>query len=101
MITDANEQTFDGEVLETPGRVVVQFHATWCGPCKALAPHFQAASERVDGIKFVRADVDQLDMSRVVDYGILSVPKILEFKDGKFVKEIAGRTVTNIVKEVE
>lgn len=100
MIVDATVDNFDKEVLQSEGPVVVQFHATWCGPCKALAPHFQAASERAGDIKWVRADVDQLNGSTLADYAVMSVPKVMMFNEGKPVKDIKSRTVYGILEEV-
>lgn len=103
MITDVDATNYSREVLEAEGSVIVQFHAEWCGPCKALSPHFQsAAAEFATGSpRFVRADIDQLDRQTLVDLGIMSVPRIIEFKDGAVVRELKGRTKYSILEELE
>jgi thioredoxin 1 len=100
LIVNATVDNFDTEVRESEGPVVVQFHATWCGPCKALAPHFEAASERAGNIKWVRADIDELDRSTLDEYSIMSVPTVLMFENGKPVKPVRSRTVYGILEEV-
>jgi thioredoxin 1 len=100
MITDVTVDNFDTEVLQSEGPVVVQFHAEWCGPCKALTPHFVAAAEREPSSKWVRANVDKLDSSTIREYSIMSIPRMIVFKDGKPVKDIKSRTVYGILEEL-
>jgi thioredoxin 1 len=92
------QEGFEKEIAE--GEVVVQFHATWCQPCKQLAPRFAAASDR-SSIRFARVDVDELPQATIIEYGIMSVPTLLMFRDGKAVKRITGRTANDILSEVE
>jgi len=100
MIVDVNAANFSSEVLDGPGRTVVQFHAEWCGPCRALTPHFVSAAEDAGDVKWVRADVDQLDRSTIQEYSIMSIPRMILFEDGKPVKDITGRTKYKILEEV-
>jgi len=82
------------------GTIVVQFHAEWCQPCKALAPRFEAASNRARS-RFVRVDVDSLDADTLNKYSIQSIPRLIKFVDGEAVKDILGRTANDILSEVE
>ena len=60
---------------------VVDFYATWCGPCKMFAPVFEEVSNEID-INFIKVDVDaNSDLAR--EYGVMSIPTIILFKDGK------------------
>ena len=72
------------EATITTGKpVIVDFHATWCGPCKKLAPIFEKVSERLkDSISFVKADIDVCEKAAVA-HSIEGVPTIIIFKDGK------------------
>jgi thioredoxin 1 len=92
------QEGFEKEIAE--GEVVVQFHATWCQPCKQLAPRFEAASNR-SSIRFARVDVDGLPPETVARYEIMSVPTLLMFRDGTVVKRITGRTANDILSEVD
>jgi len=77
-----NEQQFQNEVLESKLPVLVDFFATWCGPCKMIAPTLeQIAGERED-FKICKVDVDQLP-AVAAQYKIMSIPTLIVFKDGK------------------
>lgn len=79
---------FEQEVND--GVVVVDFFATWCGPCKMLAPIFEQLSvEMKDDARFVKVDIDKsLEIAR--KYMISSVPTMMIFKDGKPVDTMVG-----------
>lgn len=71
------------------GKVVVDFFATWCGPCKMLGPVFEKVSDEVNDVKFVKLDVDKFnDIAR--EYGVMSVPTLILFENGKEVKKEIG-----------
>ena len=67
---------------------VVDFYATWCGPCKMFGPIFEEAANEKN-INFVKLDVDKhSDVAR--EYGVMSIPTIILFKNGKEVKRFTG-----------
>lgn len=67
---------------------VVDFYATWCGPCKMFGPIFEEVSNEVEN-NFIKLDVDKSsDIAR--EYGVMSIPTIILFKDGKEVKRFTG-----------
>ncbi len=69
--------------------VVCDFWASWCGPCRMLAPVFETVSEKYDGqVEFVKVDVDE-ETESAVKYGVSSIPCVMFFKDG----EVKGRNV--------
>lgn len=68
---------------------VVDFYATWCGPCKMFAPIFEEVSKEKENINFVKLDVDKHeDIAR--EYGVMSIPTIIIFKGGVEVKRCVG-----------
>jgi thioredoxin 1 len=84
------DENFAAEVLSSTTPVVVDFSATWCGPCKALAPIIdQLAKEYAGRIKIGKVDVDQAQ-DTAQKFGILSVPTVIYFKDGKVVDRDVG-----------
>ena len=79
-VIHGNESEF--ETLIGNGVVLVDFFATWCGPCKMLGPVLEEMSEERDSLKIVKIDIDEnMDLAR--KYGIMSVPTLILFKDGK------------------
>ena len=81
-----NTQEFNEEVLNGKGVVLVDFFATWCGPCKALSPILDELAEKVKDVKIVKVDIDA-DSDLASEYRVMSVPTLKIFKDGE-VKEI-------------
>lgn len=80
----------DFENIISNGTVLVDFYATWCGPCKMLSPILEElAEEYKDQIEILKIDVDEFD-SIASKYGILSIPTLLLFKDGELVKKSVG-----------
>jgi thioredoxin 1 len=88
-LTDAN---FEAEVLKSTVPVLVDFTATWCGPCKALAPVVEGlANEAAGKFKVAKLDID--DASETArKYRVMSVPTVLVFKDGQVKGQHVGLT---------
>jgi len=86
-LTDDN---FDAEILKHPGVAVVDFFATWCGPCRAFAPTYaDFARQAPEGVKVAKADVDQCPEAATAQ-GIMSVPTVVIFKGGTPVEKLLG-----------
>ncbi len=84
------DDSFETEVLQSDKLVLVDFWATWCGPCKMIAPILEEiASEMSDRVKVTKMDVDS---NKVVagKFNIMSIPSLLFFKNGKMVDQIIG-----------
>ncbi len=89
-VTDAS---FDAEVLKSTEPVLVDFHAQWCGPCKAMAPALeQVAAEMKGKVKIVKVDVDE-NPKVTGTYGIRAMPTLILFKDGKVAAQHTGAIV--------
>lgn len=87
---DVNDSNFEQEVLEAEGLVVLDFGATWCGPCKKLDPIMEDLSSEFDGkAKFGKVDVG-VAPGVAQKYRVLSVPQVLFFRDGNVVQQITG-----------
>jgi thioredoxin 1 len=87
MLQDA---TFDQEVLKSDVPVLVDFWATWCGPCKAIAPSVEEVAKEYKGrVKVAKLDVDEAQAT-AGQYGIRSIPTLLVFKGGRVVDTVVG-----------
>ena len=82
MVDHINDGNFEEEVVKAKGVVVVDFFATWCAPCKMLAPILEEISEEVKEAKIVKIDVDENPLAANL-YHVSSIPTIKIFKDGE------------------
>jgi thioredoxin 1 len=94
--TDAN---FDAEVLKAKGLVMVDFFATWCGPCKMMAPAVEKLAEEYKGVvKIGKLDVDD-NPEWSGKYSIQSIPTTIFFKNGEMVDQLVGFQSGEVLKE--
>ena len=93
MATNVSDQSFDEEVLKSSEPVLVDFHAEWCGPCKAMAPALEEVSAEMAGkIKVVKVDVDA-NPEITTKYQIQAMPTLIIIKDGEVVGRHTGALV--------
>lgn len=95
------DQNFDEEVTQKAGIVLVDFWAPWCGPCQMLGPIIAEIAEEVEGVSVGKLNVDENQMvaSR---YGVMSIPTVIVFKDGKIVQTLVGvRAKENYLSAIE
>lgn len=87
------------ELLSSKLPLVVKFSASWCGPCRALAPRFEALAEQLqEKARFVEVDVDEI-REAAVKHGVQSVPTLLLFKDGQAVARMIGAKTQEQLRE--
>ncbi|MCI5920105.1 MAG: thioredoxin [Roseburia sp.] len=87
MVKKVNEAEFKAEALT--GTTVVDFSATWCGPCQMLAPVLEEISDSQGDVKFYNIDVDQ-NPGITREYGIMNIPAVYLLKDGQVVDKQIG-----------
>lgn len=94
-----NSENFASEVLDSPIPVVVDFFATWCGPCRMLSPVLESVSEDYeDKVKFVKLDVDEAsDIAK--DYSVMSIPTLIIIKNGEEVAKTVGALGAEALEE--
>jgi len=84
------DATFKSEVLDSQTPVLVDFWATWCAPCRAIAPSLEELATQYKGqLKIAKVDVDE-NQQIAQQFGIRSIPTLLMFKGGKVVEQLVG-----------
>ena len=88
-ILKITKENFESEVMNSDKPVMVDFFATWCGPCKMLHPVVEALSNEVTDVKIGELDIDeQIELAE--KYRIMTVPSLVLFKNGEAVDKLVG-----------
>ena len=99
----ATDETFDSTI--TKGLTLVDFWATWCGPCQMFGPIFEAVSDEQSDVNFVKFEIDEGNRRTPARFGIRSIPSVLAFKDGELKEARTGlmdeETLTQWIKELK
>ena len=99
----ANDENF--AELTGNGITLVDFWASWCGPCRMFGPIFESVSEQISDVNFVKFEIDDTNRRMPAKYGIRSIPSILAFKNGELVVARTGlmdeETVISWVNELK
>ena len=81
---------FKDEVTNNNGLTIVDFWAPWCGPCKMFGPIFESVSNIKSEVKFCKLNIDEDTENISKEYGVMSIPTVILFKDGKEIKRNIG-----------
>ena len=81
---------FNDEVINSKEPVIVDFWASWCGPCKMFGPIFEKVSQKYNNIKFCKLNVDEDENDIARKLGVMSIPTTIIFKNGKEIKRNVG-----------
>lgn len=102
MVIDVKKSNFQEEVISADKLVLVDLYATWCAPCKALAPVLEELADKyADKIKVVKVNVDE-EESIAAKFGIASIPTVIFFKNGQTAASFVGlRSASEIEKMIE
>ncbi len=86
------EKNFEEEVLKAEGKVLVDFYADWCGPCKMMSPIIDEISEEMkENLKVGKINVDE-NQELAIKYNVMSIPTIMIFENGNLIKTFVGVT---------
>ncbi|MBX5449198.1 MAG: thioredoxin [Thermogemmatispora sp.] len=92
---------FEARVLKSPTPVIVDFWATWCPPCRALAPTYEQLSDEYKGkLAFAKMDIDE-NPSTPVRLNIQAVPTLIVFKDGREIARLVGPHPLRLKSEID
>lgn len=94
-----NSDNFESEVINSEVPVLVDFWASWCGPCRMLAPTIEELSEELTQVKVCKLDVDENE-ELSEKYGIMNIPCLMVFKGGEVVKQTIGVQPKEAIKNL-
>lgn len=99
----ATDENFDSMVGS--GLTLVDFWASWCGPCQMFGPIFEEVSKKMPDVHFVKFEIDDVNRRTPAKFGIRSIPSVLAFKDGEIKEARTGlmddETLTLWIKELQ
>ena len=97
MVKEINAEEYS-EIVNSSNPVVIDFHATWCGPCKVLSPILEGLDNEIEGVEFVKLDVDQHPQIAGQNQ-VMGVPTVVILKDGEVKDRFVGVQPKEVIKE--
>ena len=97
MVKEINAEEYS-EIVNSSNPVVIDFHATWCGPCKVLSPILEELDDEIEGVEFVKLDVDQHPQIAGQNQ-VMGVPTVVILKDGEVKDRFVGVQPKEVIKE--
>jgi len=97
MVKEINAEEY-AEIINSSSPVVIDFHATWCGPCKVLSPILEELNDEIEGVEFVKLDVDQYPQIAGQNQ-VMGVPTVVILKDGEVKDRFVGVQPKEVIKE--
>jgi thioredoxin 1 len=97
MVKEINAEEYS-EIVKSSNPVVIDFHATWCGPCKVLSPILEELDDEIEGVEFVKLDVDQHPQIAGQNQ-VMGVPTVVILKDGEVKDRFVGVQPKEVIKE--
>ena len=99
MALEITKENFETEILGE-GKAIIDFWAPWCGPCQMLTPIIEELAEELKGkVKVGKVNVDEQN-ELAVQFGVMSIPTIVAFEDGKVIKKVVGVQSKEVIKEM-
>ena len=99
MILNVTKENFDKEVLQAEGTVLVDFWASWCGPCRMIAPAVEKISEEHPDVKVCKVNIDD-EQELAIKYGVISIPTLMVVKNGEVVNTAVGLRPKEEIEEL-
>ena len=97
MVKEINAEEYS-EIVNSSNPVVIDFHATWCGPCKVLSPILEELDNEIEGVEFVKLDVDQHPQIAGQNQ-VMGVPTVVILKDCEVKDRFVGLQPKEVIKE--
>ena len=99
MILNVTKENFDKEVLQAEGTVLVDFWASWCSPCRMIAPAGEKISEEHPDVKVCKVNIDD-EQELAIKYGVMSIPTLMVVKNGEVVNTAVGLRPKEEIEEL-
>lgn len=97
-VIEIKEEEFERKALKSNKKVLVDFYANWCGPCRMLSPVVEELAREMEEVEFYKINVDDAEeVSR--KYGVMSIPTLILFQDGKVMNQSVGLKSKQELKE--
>lgn len=98
-IVEVNQENFEEEVLKSDKKVLADFYADWCGPCKMIRPVIEEIADNNDAVKFVSVNIEN-EEELAEKYSVSSIPCLVIFENGEEIKRNVGLISKNDIEKI-